>query len=245
MNNNFHIHVFGMTDAGKRRPLNEDSLLIDVSNHCFVVSDGVGGASAGEVASSIFTTTIADMIKSEAITSAEETVNTIKQGFLTAHSNILKCSNENPHNKGMACTAEVFIVNEDGFILGHVGDSRTYRFRNNKLIRLTKDHSFVQEQLDLGIITPAEAKTHRYRNVISRAVGIDGSINVDIIRGKVRQDDIFMLCSDGLSDMVAEPDISALLIHDISLEDKVTSLVGKANEAGGRDNITIILIQIG
>jgi len=103
----------------------------------------------------------------------------------------------------MACTAEVLVVNEDNFILGLVGDSRTYRFRNNKLIPLTKDHSFVQEQLDLGIITPAEAKTHRYRNVISRAVGIDDTINVDIVQGKVRQVDVFMLCSDGLTDMVA------------------------------------------
>ncbi len=234
-----------MSVTGKRRPLNEDSFLVDIPNHCFVVSDGVGGASAGEVASSIFTTTISNILKSESIRSAEDTTNAIKQGFLTANSDILRFSIQKPQNKGMACTAEVLVIKEDGFILGHVGDSRTYRFRKNNLIRLTKDHSFVQEQIDLGVITQAEAKTHRYRNVILRAVGIDNIINVDIIHGKVRRDDVFMLCSDGLTDMVAEPDISALLSNDIRLEEKVSALVGKANEAGGRDNITAILIQIG
>jgi len=238
------IHAFGMTDTGLRRPLNEDAYFINTSCGCFVISDGVGGAAAGEVASRIFTSTVSETIKKEQTSSEQETISAIKQTFLKANSDIIEYAGQNPDHKGMACTAELLVVGSNGFVLGHVGDSRTYRYRQKNLIQLTRDHSFIQQQIELGKITEKDAKTHRYRNVILRAVGTEETIDVDIIRGKVRPGDIFMLCSDGLTDMVAEVDISACLGKSISLAEKVSNLVDLANHEGGQDNITVILIKI-
>jgi len=240
----FQIHAFGMSDTGLRRPLNEDACLIDKARGCFVVSDGVGGAAAGEVASQIFITSVSEIIKVEQIPSEQESISVIKEIFLKANSYIIEYSGKNPEHQGMACTAELLMFNSEGFVLGHVGDSRTYRYRQNNLTRLTKDHSFVQQQIELGSITEEEARTHRYRNVILRAVGAEDTIDVDIIRGKTRPGDIFMLCSDGLTDMVMEADIAACLGLNLSIEEKVISLVNCANKAGGRDNITVILTAV-
>ena len=238
------IHAFGMTDTGLRRQLNEDAYFINTSCGCFVVSDGVGGAAAGEVASGIFTSTVSEVINREQTLSEQETISAIKQSFLQANSDIIEYASRNPDNKGMACTAELLVIGNNGFVLGHVGDSRTYRYRKNTLVQLTKDHSFIQQQVELGKITEQEAKTHRYRNVILRAVGTEETLDVDIIRGRVRSGDIFMLCSDGLTDMVAEDDISACLEQTISLDQKVSFLIDLANRAGGRDNITVILTTV-
>lgn len=238
------IQAFGMTDTGLRRQLNEDAYFINTSCGCFVVSDGVGGAAAGEVASGIFISTVSETIENEQAVSEQNTISAIKKTFLKANSDIIEYACQNPDHKGMACTAELLVVGNDGFVLGHVGDSRTYRYRQNTLVRLTKDHSFTQQQIELGKITEKEAQTHRYRNVILRAVGTEETIDVDIIRGKVRSGDIFMLCSDGLTDMVAEADISACLAQAISLEQKVSFLINLANRAGGRDNITVILTLV-
>lgn len=238
------IEAFGRTDPGLRRLLNEDACLIDRSCGCFVVSDGVGGAAAGEVASQMFITTVSEIIKREQKLSEQKTISAVKEIFLKANSDIIEYAGKNPDHKGMACTAELLVVTNEGFVLGHVGDSRTYRYRQNSLVRLTRDHSFVQQQIELGTITEKEAETHRYRNVILRAVGTEDTIDVDIIRGRVNHGDIFILCSDGLTDMVAETDISACLRLNISLEEKVNSLIDRANQAGGRDNITVILTEI-
>lgn len=235
------IHAFGMTDTGLRRQLNEDAYFINTSCGCFVVSDGVGGAAAGEVASGIFTSVVSEILTRGQTLSEQDTISAVKQIFLKANSDIIEYADQNPDHKGMACTAELLVVGNNGFVLGHVGDSRTYRYRQNTLVQLTRDHSFVQKQIELGKITEKEAKTHRYRNVILRAVGIEATLDVDIIRGKVRSGDIFMLCSDGLTDMVEEGDIAACLEQKISLEQKVSLLIDLANRAGGQDNITVIL----
>lgn len=239
-----HIQAFGMTDTGLRRPLNEDAYLVDTSCGFFVVSDGVGGAAAGEVASQIFITTVSETITTEKILTEQNIISAIKEIFLKANSDIIEYADKNQENKGMACTAELLVVTNEGFVLGHVGDSRTYRYRRNSLTRLTRDHSFVQQQIEQGVLTEEEARTHRYRNVILRAVGTEETIDVDIIRGKANHGDIFMLCSDGLTDMVSEADISVCLGLNIKLEEKVVSLINSANQAGGRDNITVILTAI-
>ena len=145
----------------------------------------------------------------------------------------------------MACAAELLLLHQDGFVLGHVGDSRVYRFRNNELVCLTVDHSFVQQQVDLGNLTIAEARSHPYRNVILRAVGTNEQLDIDIIRGRSKPGDLFLLCSDGLTDMVEERDIAAVLILDDPLENKVIALINRANDAGGMDNITVVLVAIG
>lgn len=239
------IHAFGMTDTGKRRPSNEDAYFIDTSCNCFVVSDGVGGASAGEVASAMFIAAAAKIMHNKKPATEQDVIADIKNIFFQANSAIYQLANNNPDCKGMACTAELLSFGSGSFILGHVGDSRTYRYRQGKLVKLTKDHSLVQQQIDQGNLTENDAKTHRLRNVILRAIGNGPSIDVDIIRGKVRQGDLFLLCSDGLTDMVAEPDIASCLESTITIKQKVSSLVNLANQAGGRDNITIILASVG
>ena len=238
------ISTFGVTNPGLKRSINEDAFFVDPASRCLVVADGVGGAAAGEIASEIFVSTAVRLIGKGKNYSEQEALEVIRETFLQANGSILAYASDHPESKGMACTAEMLIFFDDGFALGHVGDSRTYRLRNSSLTRLTRDHSFIQEQLDAGKISEAEAKNHRYRNVILRAVGNEESIDVDIIRGKIKPGDLFLLCSDGLTDMVAEQEIQGALLRDGSLEKKACSLVDNANRNGGKDNITVVLGEV-
>ena len=238
------IDAFGISDKGLRRALNEDAYFLDTSRGCFAVADGVGGGATGEIASRLFVAAVADRLALPHMSSPSSALQTVKDIFLTANSNIIDYSAENPESAGMACTAELLFFCEEGFVLGHIGDSRTYRLRGRELVRLTKDHSFVQEQLNLGNITEEEARNHRYRNVILRAVGTELEINVDIIHGRSQPGDIFLLCSDGLTDMVEEKLISECLQDAGNLQQKGRLLVDYANRSGGRDNITVILAAV-
>jgi protein phosphatase len=161
-----------------------------------------------------------------------------------ANENILKHTQTNPEHKGMGCTAELMAFYEEGFVLGHIGDSRTYRFRNGQFLKLTRDHSLVQEQIDKGIITQENARNHPLRNVINKAVGIDKQIELDIVKSKVSLRDQYLLCSDGLTDMVADDMILKTLKLSMTLNQKVDHLVEMALSAGGGDNISVILLEI-
>jgi protein phosphatase len=129
-------------------------------------------------------------------------------------------------------------------VLGHVGDSRTYLFRNGQLRQLTRDHSFLQDQIDQGLMTPAEVRNHALRHVILRAVGTEETLSVDLIRGKTLAGDLFLLCSDGLSDMVDNPLIQESLFASLRLAEKVERLIQLAKSAGGYDNVTVILCEV-
>jgi protein phosphatase len=143
----------------------------------------------------------------------------------------------------MGCTAELVAFSPDGFVIGHMGDSRTYLYRDGLLRQLTKDHSFVQEQIDQGVISPEQARSHKMRNVILRAVGVRPSLELDTICGKVLPKDLFLLCSDGLTDMVEDVEILKILEQNGHLSDKALQLIELAKEAGGKDNITVVLAQ--
>ena len=144
----------------------------------------------------------------------------------------------------MGCTAELMAFSGDKFILGHMGDSRTYRLKNGQLKQLSQDHSLVQEQLDKGLITPEEARKHTMKNVILRAVGVDETPALDLVRGNLSAGDLFLLCSDGLTDMVEDADILAVLASTAPLTQKAEKLIELAKSAGGHDNITVVLIEI-
>ena len=144
----------------------------------------------------------------------------------------------------MGCTAELLVFLDHGYVLGHVGDSRTYLFRSGQLKRLTNDHSVVQSQLDQGLINAAEARKHPMRNVILRAVGTNEVLAFDLIRGRIQLGDLFLLCSDGLTDMVEDGVLREVLAADLPLLQKVDQLVDLANSAGGHDNITVILGEV-
>ncbi len=144
----------------------------------------------------------------------------------------------------MGCTAELLALHSSGFVLGHIGDSRTYRLRQTILTQLTVDHSLVQQQIDQGLINQEQARNHPMKNVILRAVGINDQLAVDIIQGQVVSGDLFLLCTDGLSDMIDDHQIQAILSLEASLTDKAARLVDLANVAGGRDNITVALVEV-
>ena len=151
---------------------------------------------------------------------------------------------ENPSHKGMGCTAELLAFYDGGFILGHIGDSRTYRFRRGQLEQLTDDHTLVQQQVNEGLISPGNARHHPLRNVILRAVGLKKELALDVLRGKTATGDLFLLCSDGLTDMVEDDKIWEILLSDFDIHRKTEKLIEIAKAAGGHDNITVVLTAI-
>jgi protein phosphatase len=144
----------------------------------------------------------------------------------------------------MGCTAELLAFTDTGYVIGHMGDSRTYRLRQGSLKQLTKDHSLVQDQIDQGLITEEQARSHRMRNIILRAVGVRPSPALDTLRGPIFSGDLFLLCSDGLTDLIEDRDILRVLLPDGHIASKADQLVDMANAAGGKDNITVVLAQV-
>jgi protein phosphatase len=235
---------FGKTDKGPKRLQNEDAFVVKSELGICLVADGMGGAAAGELASRIFVETALEVFTKNKAQSEQERRDLVQAAFSSAHQRIQDCVKENPHYRGMGCTAELVVFYNKSCLLGHVGDSRTYLFRNGQLKQLTHDHSLVQDQIDRGLITVADARKHPQRNVILRAVGVDDSVGVDILRGTIVPGDIFLLCSDGLTDMVNDEAIEGVLSSPQSVHQKVEELVELAKSKGGYDNITVILSKI-
>ena len=238
------IAYHGATDVGNVRTNNEDVFSISEACHFCLVADGMGGAAAGEVASRIFAETAKAVFAGHDGSSEENTIARVQTTFKLANDKILKHVGRNPGDQGMGCTAELLAFTHDTFIIGHVGDSRTYRLRNNTFKQLTKDHSLVQEQLDQGLITQEEAQHHAMRNVILRAVGVNETVALDILKGKRMTGDLFLLCSDGLTDMVEEPVLFEILSSDGTLDEKTQALIELAKHAGGKDNVTVVLTAV-
>jgi len=208
------------------------------------VADGVGGAAAGEVASRIFTETATQVFSDARRQPAQDTADSVLETFRLANERILKEATENIQYQGMGCTAELIVFDNRNYALGHVGDSRTYLYRQGQLKQITKDHTFIQDQIDQGIISPAEANGHAHRNVILRAVGVTETLAVDLIKGEGLPGDIFLLCSDGLTDMTDETSIQDVLSLSLSIQERGDRLVDLARANGGYDNITVVLCEI-
>jgi len=180
----------------------------------------MGGAAAGELASRIFVDTALEIFSKRTNHTEEEVLFLIQKAFSFANEKILEHATRNPDHKGMGCTAELLTFSDDGFALGHVGDSRTYRLRKGYLEQLTEDHTLVQQQLDEGLITPENVRTHPLRHVILRAIGLTHELSLDLIQGKLAPGDLFLLCSDGFTDMVPNDlirDIMSLSARSYSL----------------------------
>lgn len=238
------IDYHGATDVGNIRANNEDIYHISEKCHYCLVADGMGGAAAGEVASRIFTDAAKEIFHGDEKRSETDAIALVQATFNLANKKILKHVQQCPHDQGMGCTAELLVFFDKGFVIGHVGDSRTYRMKNNNLKQLTKDHSLVQDQLDQGLISRQEARRHAMRNVILRAVGVNDSITIDVIKGRKNTGDLFLLCSDGLTDMVEDSDILSSLIDDRPLRNKTDGLIALAKAAGGKDNVTVVLAYV-
>jgi protein phosphatase len=225
------------TDTGRQRRANEDSLLARAP--LFVVADGMGGAQAGEVASRIAVESFQGGVQDAA---APEVA--LAELTRQANSRIHELSHSHAEQAGMGTTLTAVYVGEHDVSLAHVGDSRAYRWRDGELLRLTDDHSLVDELLRQGKLTPEEAVEHPQRSVITRALGPEGVVEVDTRSYSARDGDVYLLCSDGLTTMVAEDRLSELLGAHETLREKGEALIAAANEAGGRDNITVVLLRL-
>ncbi len=209
-----------------------------------LVADGMGGAAAGELASRIFVDSAKEVFSKAVGRSEKEMIKLVERAFSFANERIMGHAKENPDHMGMGCTAELLGFFDESFVLGHMGDSRTYRLRNEQLKQLTQDHSLVQDQINQGLVTPAEARNHSLRHVILRAVGIEEQLALDLIRGKTFSGDLFLLCTDGLTDLVDDTKIQEVLTSAAALPQKVEELLELAKLAGGNDNITVVLAEI-
>jgi protein phosphatase len=228
------------TDVGMVRQQNEDSYLAE--ENLYVVADGMGGHNAGEVASALAVTTLKAGARS-GIDSVERFRELVQQANTAIYTASLDDSTQS--GMGTTLTALSIVAGEEPRVLvANVGDARTYLWRNNALTRLSVDHSYVQELVNEGIITPEEARVHPRRNIVTRALGIDRSVVVDVFSHLVRTGDRIVLCSDGLVDEVSDADIAVVLGQHSDPQDTAEALVMVANTAGGRDNTTVIVVDV-
>jgi protein phosphatase len=225
------------TDTGRQRRANEDSLL--ARSPLFVVADGMGGAQAGEVASRIAVESFR-----HGLDDASQPESALATLALAANSRIHELSHSNAEHAGMGTTLTAVYVGDDEVAIAHVGDSRAYCLRDGELLRLTDDHSLVDELMRQGRLTPEEAVEHPQRSVITRALGPEGTVEVDTRTFRARPGDVYLLCSDGLTTMLAEEEIADVLRSHPRLRDAGEALIAAANEAGGRDNITVVLVRL-
>jgi protein phosphatase len=228
---------YAVTDTGRQRRANEDALL--ARSPLFVVADGMGGAQAGEVASRIAVESFQRGLEDDA--HPERSLAALAR---TANARIHELSHSNVEQAGMGTTLTAVYVGADEVAIAHVGDSRAYCLRDGHLLRLTHDHSLVDELMRQGRLTPEEAVEHPQRSVITRALGPEGTVDVDTSSFRARAGDVYLLCSDGLTTMLPEEEILALLLANPTLHAAGEALITAANDAGGRDNITVVLLRL-
>jgi protein phosphatase len=230
-------HVAVVTDTGRKRRLNEDAYVIEPP--LFAIADGMGGAQAGEVASRL---AAAALKESGAATGGEQRVFDLIQ---EANRRVYDRSSTDPNTSGMGTTITVALVEGDNVAFGHVGDSRAYLIRDGTMEQVTEDHSLVNELLKSGKLSPEEAEAHPQRSVITRALGTDPDVDADTFTIEARAGDVFLLCSDGLTDMVDEQAILELVEKNRDdIDAALRSLVKAANRSGGEDNITVVAFEI-
>lgn len=241
--------VTGLTDAGRMREQNEDNIAMAPEAGLVVVADGMGGHRAGEVASRLAVEAITRHVV-DTLTGAETggdgglEVAAVRDAIQRANQAIYECARAHPEYAGMGSTVVVALFYDDKLCVGHVGDSRLYRFRDTILEQVTEDHSVIQELVSRGLVTAEEARQSVSKNLVTRALGIDPEVEADISEHDVYDDDVYLLCSDGLNDVLADGDIEMMLTeHGRNLEITARRMVDTANARGGPDNISVILVR--
>lgn len=245
------------TDVGRRRTGNEDSFCLAPELGLFVVCDGMGGHAAGEVASRLAVETIHELVRQyqggeniplvgEPPPDSAQESHYLLSGIRMANRAIYDAAQGRAEYTGMGTTVVAVLALGERVALAHVGDSRIYRIRSGQIAQLSRDHSVVQMQLDKGIISSAEAVDSQYRHMITRALGLKESVEIDLVEEPAAAGDLFLLCSDGLTDLVRDPEILAAVREaDGNLEAACQALVDLANAKGGEDNITALLVRAG
>lgn len=242
------MEVVCKTDKGRSRETNEDSCIhykCEDSWNLIVVADGMGGHNAGEVASSIAVNSIKDYIcnSMNCNIDSDMAVNILKDAINHANSSIYEESLINSNYSGMGTTVTAAIISNNVTLIGHVGDSRAYIFEKMKLNKITNDHSLVAELVRNGTITEEEAKCHPQKNIITRALGAEGNVEVDIEKVHTEPSDIVLLCTDGLTNMLSDKEIEEILLNSEDINLAASKLVDTANDLGGYDNITVVVAE--
>ena len=237
-----------LTDIGRMRENNEDSVSVDPATGLVVLADGMGGYNAGEVASGMATTFITTELGQWLSQAGEQALSRdVKRAMEicveNANTSIFTSAESNAHYSGMGTTLVVGAFIGSRLILGHIGDSRCYRWRYNTLVPITRDHSLLQEQLDAGLITPEQAAVSPNRNLVTRALGVEASVELEVNEFRVEPGDVYLMCSDGLTDMVSDTTIAAEFSRSEDLVTLASNLITIANAAGGRDNISVLLVN--
>ncbi len=246
------IRVRGQTDVGRRRERNEDSFLVDESLGLFVVADGMGGHAGGDIASRIAVETVASTVRaavaepdgpfSVQVPLPESPIPDALRGAVhEACRAIFRRAQEEPNLVGMGTTVTVLLLHGTDAFFAHVGDSRAYLVRGELIQQISEDHSFVNEQVKAGVLTAEEARHSRFKNIITRSVGFEEAVNVDLMGLIAEPGDVFVLCSDGLANLVEDHEIRDLA-RSTALDDLPGALIDLANDRGGDDNITVIAV---
>lgn len=242
------MEVYFQSDIGKRRKSNQDytATFTNQKNQLLaLLADGMGGHQAGDIASRQAVEEIGIAWEATMIDDSEKAVQWFLQHIQQTNQRIFEKGQSQPTLSGMGTTLEVVTILDNHLALAHVGDSRIYLFREQRLIALTEDHSLVNALLKSGEITQEMAQNHPRKNIITRSLGMPGSLEVDVAIHKIEDHDQLLLCSDGLTNMVSEPKITQILLEAASLQDASQRLIEEANAKGGLDNITVLLIDVG
>jgi PPM family protein phosphatase len=254
MNLNGILEIVRLTDVGQRRDHNEDAVASDVETGLVVLADGMGGYKAGEVASEIAVLTLVSELRENLLELPAGQVDqesgllresvVLRDAAAKANSAIYNVSQSQPQCAGMGTTLVAAVFTDNRVCVGHIGDSRMYRLRGEEFSQITEDHSLLNEQLKSGLITPEQAKVSKNKNLVTRAMGVDPTVELELHEYEVQPGDIYLLCSDGLSDLVEDEEIQLTLTAlSANLELAAHQLVQMANDNGGKDNISVVLAR--
>jgi protein phosphatase len=233
--------------VGRVRKGNEDSFVMDPERGVFLVADGMGGHAAGEIASAIAAETIGGALRAgvDAGMDADALAATMVESFRAADRAILEHVDAHPETYGMGTTATAIVLCTDGtYRMGHVGDSRAYLLRGGELAQVSRDHTWVQREVDEGRLTPAGSRRHHLSHILTRALGADPLDTPDLLAGTLVPGDQLLLCSDGLTGMLTDRDLGRVLTMKLQIEERVARMIRGANVKGGKDNITAVLVEI-
>lgn len=252
---NMRVRFSGATDIGLKRDHNEDSVHLPTQTRLAIVADGMGGHASGEVASALAVDTMVDYYGRTADMQPltwpykvdrdlRGDINRMTTGVLLANLEVHERASRDPNCKGMGTTVVAIYFLDDTIIVGHVGDSRVYRCRDGKLTQVTEDHSLINDYIKMKRVTEEEAENWPHKNVIVRALGMKDSVQVDIVTEQPQVGDCYLLCSDGLSDMLTDAQMAHIVTSTPDLDKTVTNLIAGANENGGVDNISVVLARV-
>lgn len=241
----------GLSHIGQKRLTNQDAIYLNRQKSVFIVADGMGGHQGGDVASAIAIKCIPEYLSKHMGQNPQDPAAILTESIKKANEEIIKKGGENPHLKDMGTTVVCFFFKGRSLYVGNVGDSRAYLIKEGELFQLSKDHSMVQEKINMGLYTREQAAQDPQKNILIRSVGLEKDISVDIFQYEVEKNDLFLLCSDGLHGQVSDSDLIKLTNREISdpskanrkcLEKTVAQMVALANDNGGSDNISTILV---